>query len=381
MSNTFQETISFIKTLYPHQDFIPLHEPRFTGNEKRYVNEAIDSTFVSSVGAFVNQFEDMMKTYTGAKYAVAVVNGTAALHMALMLAGVKRGELVITQALSFIATCNAISYIDAEPVFVDVDADRLGMSATALEQFLQQVKTENGVAIHQPSGKRVAACVPMHTFGFPAEIDRIVALCNQYGIPVVEDAAESLGTVYKGQHTGTFGLLGTYSFNGNKTVTCGGGGIIVTNDEDLGKMAKHLTTQAKVPHRWAFFHDHVGYNYRCPNLNAAMACAQLEQLENFIANKRETTARYQQFFANTPYTFIKEPAESRCNYWLNAILLNDEAERDAFLAASNDAGVMTRPVWALMQRLPMFAHCMHDGLKNSIDIESRLVNIPSSVRI
>lgn len=381
MSNSFQETISYIKSLYPQQDFIPLHEPRFTGNEKRYVNEAIDSTFVSSVGAFVNQFEDMIKAYTGAKYAVAVVNGTAALHMALMLAGVKRGELVITQALSFIATCNAISYIDAEPVFVDVDPNRLGMSVTALEQFLQQVKVENGEAIHQPSGKRVAACVPMHTFGFPTEIDRIVALCNQYGIPVVEDAAESLGTTYKEKHTGTFGLLGTYSFNGNKTVTCGGGGIIVTDNEELGKMAKHLTTQAKVPHRWAFFHDHVGYNYRCPNLNAAMACAQLEQLENFVANKRETAAQYEQFFANTSFTFIKEPAESRCNYWLNAVLLKDEAERDAFLAVSNDAGVMTRPVWALMHRLPMFAHCMHDGLANSINIESRLVNIPSSVRI
>lgn len=377
----FQDTISFVKKLYPEQDFIPLHEPRFLGNEKKYLMDTIDSTFVSSVGAYVDLFEKMMREYTGAKYAVAVVNGTAALHMAMMLAGVKRGDLVVTQALSFIATCNAISYIGAEPTFVDIDKNRLGMSADAFENFLKDVQVVDGQAIHTPSGKRVGACVPMHTFGFPVEIDRIAALCEQYHIPLVEDAAESLGTTYQNKHTGTFGLLGTYSFNGNKTITCGGGGIIVTNDDALGKMAKHLTTQAKVPHRWDFVHDHIGYNYRCPNLNAALACAQLEQLETFLANKRQTSAAYQEFFKNQDIHFVSEPEGSRSNYWLNAVLLSDKTERDQFLTETNDNGVMTRPVWALMNRLEMFKDCSHDGLENSIYVEERLVNIPSSVRI
>ena len=336
---------------------------------------------MSSVGPFVDQFEKMMRDYTGAKYAIAVVNGTAALHMGLMLAGVERGDLVITQALSFIATCNAISYIGAEPCFVDVDMKTLGLSATALEKFLEDVDVKNGVAIHRPSGKKISACAPMHTFGLPAEIDKIVNLCETFGIPVVEDAAESLGTIYKEQHTGTFGRIGTYSFNGNKTITCGGGGIIVTNDEAIGKMAKHLTTQAKVPHRWEFVHDHVGYNYRCPNLNAALACAQLEQLESFIENKRTTAKAYSDFFADSNISHIAEEANTRSNYWLNAIMLSSKDKREKFLQETNDAQVMTRPIWALMHRLPMFDKCIHDGLKNSIEIESRLVNIPSSVRL
>jgi perosamine synthetase len=377
----FDDTIHYIKELYAGQEFIPLHEPRFTGNERAYVLDTIDSTFVSSVGAYVDRFEQMIRDYTGARHAIAVVNGTAALHMALLLAGVKRGELVITQALSFIATCNAISYIGAEPVFVDADEQRLGMSADALEAFLSDVKVVNGHAVHEPSGKKIAACVPMHTFGHPVEIDRIVALCADYGIPVVEDAAESLGSACNGQQTGTFGLLGTYSFNGNKTITCGGGGMIVTNDDRLGKLGKHLTTQSKVPHRWEFVHDHIGYNYRCPNLNAALACAQLEQLESFIENKRETALLYRAHFAQTAVRFVEEPADSRSNYWLNAVLLSSRTERDAFLTATNDNGIMTRPVWELMTRLPMFKHCLHDGLKNSIYISDRLVNIPSSVRI
>lgn len=363
------------------EEFVPLHAPHFGGNEKKYLNETIDSTFVSSVGPFVDQFEGMIRDYTGAKYAVAIVNGTAALHMALMLANVQRGDLVITQAFSFIATCNAISYIGADPYFIDIDRDRLGMSASSLEKFLSYVKLENGVAIHQPSGKKVAACVPMHTFGLPVEIDKIVSLCEAFHIPVVEDAAESLGTIYKGKHTGTFGHTGTYSFNGNKTITCGGGGMLVTNDEAIGKMAKHLTTQAKVPHRWEFRHDQIGYNYRCPNLNSALACAQLEQLEGFISNKRETALKYESFFKNTRFHFVKEPAESRSNSWLNAILLDTREEREKFLEDTNENKVMTRPAWELMQRLPMFKNCMHDGLENSLEIESRLVNIPSSVRV
>lgn len=378
----YKEVISFIKEKYKSPtNFIPLHEPRFLGNEKKYVMDTIDSTFVSSVGKYVDRFEEMIKEFTGAKYAIAVVNGTAALHMSLHLAGVKRDELVITQALSFIATCNAISYIGADPVFVDVDAKRLGMSADALGSFLENVELIDGKAIHTPSGKRIAACVPMHTFGLPVEIDKIINLCNKFNIPVIEDAAESLGSTYKNQQTGTFGLLGTYSFNGNKTITCGGGGIIVTNDDELGKMAKHLTTQAKVPHRWEYVHDHIGYNYRCPNLNAALACAQLEQLESFIENKRKTAQEYNHFFKNSAITFVEEPSECRSNYWLNAILLPSYEERNAFLTETNDNNVMTRPIWALMHRLEMFKHCIHDGLRNSIDIETRLVNIPSSVTI
>jgi perosamine synthetase len=354
----FKDEIHFIKHLYGNKEFVSLHEPFFGGNEKKYVLEAIDSTFVSSVGKFVDRFEAMICDYTGAKYAVAVVNGTAALHMSLMLAGVERNDLVITQALSFIATCNAISYIDAQPAFIDIDKKTLGMSASALESFLANVEVKNGKAIHVQTGKRIGACVPMHTFGFPSEIDLIVSLCSKYNIPVVEDAAESLGSTYKGKYTGTFGLLGTYSFNGNKTITCGGGGMIVTNDEALAKKVKHLTTQAKVPHRWKYVHDHIGYNYRCPNLNAALACAQLEQLEGFIENKRNIAEEYKKYFANIEgVEYIEEPENTRANY----------------------NGVMTRPVWSLLHRLEMFKECIHDELLNSIDIESRLVNIPSSV--
>ncbi len=377
----FETTIEFIKTLYPNQSFVPLHAPHFSGNEKKYVLDTIDSTFVSSVGAYVDQFEEMMKSLTGAKYAIAVVNGTAALHIALQLAGVERGDLVITQPLSFIATCNAISYIGAEPAFIDVDHQRMGMSAEALKTFLLQVKLVDGKPIHQPTGKKIGACVPMHTFGFPVEIDSIVSLCESMNIPVVEDAAESIGSYYKGQHTGTFGKLGTVSFNGNKTITCGGGGIVLTNDEALGKMAKHLTTQAKVPHRWNYEHDHIGYNYRCPNLNAALACAQLEQLELIIANKRETAALYQEHFKNHPsLSFVSELSDSTANYWLNAVMVSDPADRDLLLEETNDNGVMTRPIWELMNNLALFKDCYKEDLSNSIDLAKRIVNLPSSVR-
>jgi perosamine synthetase len=376
----FQRTISFIKQLYPNQDFIPLHAPVFIGNEKKYLNDTIDSTYVSSVGAYVDRFEQMMREYTGAKYAIAVVNGTAALHLALQLAGVKQGDLVITQALSFVATCNAISYLKAEPVFIDVDEHSMGLSAKALKAFLEQVDCTSGHAVHRPSGKRIAACVPMHTFGFPTEIDEIVNMCATFNIPVIEDAAESIGTYYKGMHTGRFGKLGTFSFNGNKTITCGGGGIIITDDEELGPMAKHLSTQAKVPHRWAFEHDHIGYNYRCPNLNAALACAQLEQLERIIANKRDTAHQYKEFFSKEGLQFVIEPNESRSNYWLNTLLMTNKEERNEFLSETNNAGVMTRPAWTLMNKLPMFKHCLSDDLLNSQRLEDCIVNIPSSYR-
>ncbi|SMO61025.1 LegC family aminotransferase [Solitalea koreensis] len=378
----FSEVVQFIRSQFNSEKFIPLHEPVFVGNEKEYVLETIDSTYVSSVGKFVDRFEEMVRDYTGAKYAIATTNGTAALHMALMMAGVDRGDLVITQALSFIATCNAINYIGAEPVFVDVDLDTLGLSPEKVEEFLKEnTEIRNNTCFFKATQQKIAACVPMHTFGHPARIDQLKVICERYHINLVEDAAESLGSSYLGQQTGTFGLLGTYSFNGNKTITCGGGGVIVTNDERLGKLGKHLTTQAKVPHRWDFVHDHIGYNYRLPNLNAALACAQMEQLDVFINNKRELSKKYKEFFDGKGFNFVVEPQYSRSNYWLNAILLNDREQRDAFLTFTNDKGVMTRPVWALMTRLEMFKHCIKADLANSEWIEDRLVNIPSSVRL
>jgi perosamine synthetase len=378
----YSHIIQQIKSFFPNQAFIPLHEPRFTGNDKAYVMDAIDSTYVSSVGKYVDQFEAMMRDYTGAKYAIACVNGTAALHMSLILAGVKRDELVLTQAVSFIATCNAISYIGAEPVFIDIDKSSLGMSPVSLQLFLNEnTRIENGQCIHIGTGKRIAACVPMHTFGHPIDIGTILEICNTYAVPLIEDAAESIGSKYKGQHTGTFGLLGAFSFNGNKTVTCGGGGVIVTNNEAIAKLGKHLTTQAKTPHRWEFNHDHIGYNYRLPNLNAALACAQMEQIDDFIKNKRALSSMYQQFFQGTNIEFVKEPIDTQSNYWLNAILLKDKAEQIKFLTESNENGVMTRPIWTLTNKFPMFANCIQDDLENSRDIENRLVNIPSSVRI
>jgi len=363
------------------RSFIPLHEPVFIGNEKKYLTDCIDSTFVSSVGQYVNDFEQGITEYTGANYAIAVVNGTAALHLSLIVAGVEANDIVVSQSLSFVATANAIKYTGATPYFVDVDRTNLGMSITALENFFSSVVMRDDKAFYQPTGQRVGAVVPMHTFGFPAEIDKIVELCDQFNVPVIEDAAESLGSVYKGKHTGTFGLLGTYSFNGNKTITCGGGGMIVTNDEKIAKLTKHLSTQAKMPHPWEYRHDMMGYNYRCPNLNAALACAQLENLEFFIENKRKTAKEYAEFFEDQQIKFMTEPENSRSNYWLNAILVEQEEDRDRFLKETNENGVMTRPIWTLLHRLDYLSKSMHDNLENSIFIEKHLINIPSSVRL
>lgn len=379
----FEKIVQFIRGQFPGQDFIPLHEPRFTGKEREYVLDAIDSTFVSSVGPYVNKFEAMMAQITGAKYAIATVNGTAALHMAMIVAGVKQDDEVLTQALTFIATTNAIAYTGAHPVFIDVEKDTLGMSAASLQQFLEDhaERRNDGYAYNKKTDKRLAACIPMHTFGFPGDIEAIVEVCSQWNIPLIEDAAESLGSYVGQKHTGTFGLLGTFSFNGNKTVTCGGGGAIITNDEKLAAFAKHLTIQAKTPHPWEFNHDFIGYNYRLPNLNAAMACAQLEQLDSFISNKRELAGRYRDFFQETGISFHQETPGKKANYWLNVIYLKDREERDAFLKFTNDHKVMTRPAWTLMHKLPMFKHCQHDGLAHSSWVEDRLVNIPSSVRL
>jgi aminotransferase in exopolysaccharide biosynthesis len=379
----YSEIVSFVRNYYNEPEaYIPLHEPRFIGNDRKYVLDAIDSTFVSSVGKYVDQFEEMVKDYTGAKYAVATVNGTAALHMSLLLAGVKANELVITQALSFIATCNAISYIGAEPVFVDIDAQNLGLSVPALQDFLStECELKAGNCFHKKTGKRIAAVVPMHTFGHPVEIDKMLELCNQYHLPLVEDSAESMGSFYKGKHTGTFGQFGAFSFNGNKTITCGGGGVIVTNSEKEAKMAKHLTTQAKIPHRWNFEHDHIGYNYRMPNLNAALACAQIELLDSFLESKRKLAVQYAIFFKEQKVKFVEEPVFAKSNYWLNAVLFENKIKRDEFLTYSNDHQVMTRPAWQLMNKLEMFKASISGPLPVSELIADTLVNLPSSVLV
>lgn len=378
----YSETISKIQESFSTKEFIPLHEPRFRGNEKKYLLDAIDSTFVSSVGAYVDRFEEMMQSIAGAEKAIAIVNGTAALQIALRLAGVKKEDEVITQALTFVATANAIAYNGASPVFIDVDYDTMGLSAKSVELFLE----ENGElrddgCYNKTTGKKIAACVPMHTFGFPVHLDELVTVCEKWNIPLVEDAAESLGSYYKGKHTGSFGKLGTFSFNGNKTVTCGGGGAIVTNDISLGSRGKHLTTTAKKPHPYEYFHDELGFNFRMPNLNAALACAQLEQLDAMIENKRELAGIYNTFFEEKGVKFRTELPDTKVNYWLMCIELESKSERDIFLKETNSNKVMTRPIWDLMTTLPMYKDCQHDNLKNSIFLAERIVNIPSSVRI
>ncbi len=375
------QLISFVRDQYQTDKFIPLHEPRFRGNEKKYVLDTIDSTFVSSVGAYVDQFEQMMQEFTQTSKAIAVVNGTSSLQVALRLAGVQAGEEVITQALTFIATANAIMYNQAIPVFIDVDLDTMGLSPKAVEAFLEQYGEirEEG-CYNKSTGRRIAACMPMHTFGFPVHLDELLAVCKKWCIPLVEDAAESLGSFYKGRHTGSMGLISGFSFNGNKTVTSGGGGAIVTNDLELGKHAKYLTTTAKRPHPYEFFHDELGYNFRMPNLNAALACAQLEELSGFLEDKRNLAAAYADFFRGVGIKFREELPESRANYWLMCVELEDKVERENFLKLTNEAGVMTRPIWNLMHRLPMYTNFQRDEQKNAEFLEERIVNVPSSVR-
>lgn len=379
----FEQIVDFIHDLYRTKDFVPLSVPRFIGNEKKYLAECIDTTFVSSVGKFVDRFEEDMARYTGAQKAVVCVSGTNALHMALLLVGVERNDEVLTQALTFIATCNAISYIGAYPVFIDVDKETMGLSPDALEKWLvENAEIKHGYCYNKTTGRRIKCCVPMHTFGHPVRIEEIQAICDKYHLELVEDAAESIGSYYKGKHTGTFGKVGAISFNGNKTITTGGGGMLLFNDEELAAKAKHLTTQAKVPHRWEFRHDHIGYNYRMPNINAALGCAQLEHIDEFVADKRALALEYEKFFANMDdIEFFKEPLNSQSNYWLQAVILPDKDSQLAFLEYTNDHGVMTRPIWELMNRLPMFEHCQHDNLENTIWFADRVVNIPSSVRI
>jgi aminotransferase in exopolysaccharide biosynthesis len=374
--------INFIKSIYNKNKFIPLHEPRFVGNEKKYLSECIDSTFVSSAGKFVDVFEEKIAKYIGAKYAVATCNGTSALHISMILAGVKQDDEVITQPLNFVASCNAISYCNAKPIFIDVERDTMGLSPSALRSFLENnTIVKNKKCVNKQTKKIIKACVPMHSYGHPCRIDEIKEICDKYYIFLIEDAAESLGSFYKNKHTGTFGNLGAISFNGNKIITAGGGGCIVTNDEVFAKKAKHLTTTAKVPHRWDFNHDMVGYNYRMPNLNAALLVAQLEILNYFISNKRNLANKYEIFFKGTDYNFFKEPRDCKSNYWLNCIILKDKIQRDQFLEETNSNGVMTRPIWKLMNKLPMYKDAQCDDIKNSEWLAERVINIPSSATL
>ena len=360
----FKKEVEFIREIYGTDQFISLHEPFFDQREKQLVAECVESTFVSSVGKFVTEFEEKIAEFCGVKKAVACVNGTSALHLALLLSGVRPGDRVITQALTFIATANAISYCGAKPVFIDVDLDTMGLSPEKLEEFLKK-------------DSDIKAVVPMHTFGHPCRINEIRKICDKYNIKLIEDCAESLGSFYKNIHTGSFGDIGILSFNGNKIITTGGGGMLLFNDEDLATRAKHLTTQAKVPHRWDFVHDEIGFNYRMPNLNAALGLAQLEKLPHFLKEKRILAKKYQEFFKEK---FVEEPKNASSNYWLNTILLENKKEQQAFLQYTNDKNVMTRPTWKLMNKLEMFKECWHDDLTNSVWLEERLVNIPSSVK-
>ena len=377
-----KNSINFIRSKFKEKDkFIPLHIPSFIGNEKKYLEDCIDSTFVSSVGAYVDLFEEKMSQFTQTKKSVAVVNGTSSLQVALRLVGVKNNDEVITQALTFVATANAILYNNAVPVFLDVDIDTMGLSPSAVEDFLDEYGElrEDG-CYNKVTGRRISACMPMHTFGFPVHLDELILICKKWSIPIVEDAAESIGSNYKGKSTGSFGEIAGFSFNGNKVITSGGGGVITTNNIELAQRAKFLTTTAKDPHPYEYFHSESGYNFRMPNLNAALACAQLESIEVFLKNKRALANEYKTFFDSEGIKFRVENPETKANYWLMAIELNNKNDRDLFLKDTNSSGVMTRPIWQLMFRLPMFQNCYKDSQKNAIFLEERIVNIPSSFR-
>ncbi|MEZ9476205.1 LegC family aminotransferase [Vibrio splendidus] len=371
--------VEFVRDTYKTNEFIPLHAPTFNGNEKAYVMETIESTFVSSVGKFVDDFERKIEAYTGAAKAVATVNGTAALHAALYMADVQRGDLVITQALTFVATCNALYHMGAEPIFVDVSPVSLGLCPKAVDAFLSEHAevTKTG-CIHKNTGKRIKAVVPMHTFGHPVELDELVAVCLKWNLVLVEDAAESLGSFYKGKHTGTIGDVSAVSFNGNKIITTGGGGMVLCKTEELGARTKHVTTTAKVPHPYEFFHDEPGFNYRMPNLNAALGCAQMEVIEQYLKQKRQLAKCYENLFSGTDFQFVTEPDYAESNYWLNAIICPDKTRREEILAGTNSAGVMTRPIWQLMHRLPMFENAIRGDLTYSEFIEAHLINLPST---
>lgn len=373
--------VSFIREIYGSHDRIALHEPLFRGREKEYVNEAIDSTFVSSVGQFVNRFESDLTDYTRSLQAVATVNGTAALHVALVACGVGMGDLVITQSLTFVATCNAIRYCGADPVFIDVDAHTLGLSPWAMRQWLQEhaFVDDRGQCRHTESMRAIKAALPMHTFGHPADLDGLVAVCRDWHLILIEDAAESLGSFYKGQHTGTVGSMGSLSFNGNKTITTGGGGAVLASSSELAARIKHLTTTAKQAHAYDFVHDELAFNYRMPNINAALGCAQLEQLPRFIQAKRELAMVYKAFLANSAWQFVNEPEGCQSNFWLNAVLCENRLQRDALLNHLHSHGILSRPSWTPMHMLPMYVACMRGALPQTQRLFDTLVNLPSGV--
>jgi perosamine synthetase len=380
MSN-YSDIIGFIKNQFDNQEFIPLHEPRFSGNEKKYVIDTIDSTFVSSVGTYVDKFELMMSSISGTKKSIAIVNGTSALQVALRIVGVNSGDEVITQALTFIATINAIIYNGAAPIFIDVDLDTMGLSPKSVESFLEGFgELREGICYNKKTNRKIAACMPMHTFGFPIHVNELVKVCDKWNIPIVEDAAEAIGSEYHSKPIGSFGKIGVFSFNGNKIVTSGGGGVIVTSDVELGVKAKHLTTTAKVPHPYEYVHDEIGYNFRMPNINAALACAQLEQLDFFIENKRKLAQEYNTFFKSNGINFRTELPQTKANYWLMCVELENKKEREAFLKDTNGNGVMTRPIWQLIFKSSLYSGFQKDEQTNALSLEDRIVNIPSSVR-
>ncbi|MEL7564378.1 MAG: LegC family aminotransferase [Dehalobacterium sp.] len=378
------QIISAIKSCFPNiGGAIGLYEPYFSGNEWEYVKECLDTGWVSSVGKYVDRFENMLAQYTGVKRAVAVINGTVALHIALKLAGVDENDEVLIPALTFVATANAVTYCRAVPHFVDSEEKTLGLDPKKLESYLKEISTVSGEGcFNKRTGRRIKAVVPMHTFGHPVDLDPLVEVAKQYKIELVEDAAESLGSFYKGRHTGNWGLLSALSFNGNKTITTGGGGAILTNNEELGKLAKHITTTAKIPHKWRFYHDMIGYNYRLPNINAALGCAQLEQLSIFLKKKRSLAMKYQKAFSYIQGVKVFSEAEfARSNYWLNTLLLHTENgdEIEKLLEKTNNMGIMTRPSWTLMHKLPMYEDCPRMDLSAAMSLEARIINIPSSV--
>lgn len=377
-----QAVIDFVRDCYRTTEFVPLHAPSFEGNERAYVLETLDSTFVSSVGAFVDRFEESVARHTGSAHAVATVNGTAALHAALHVAGVTYGDLVITQPLTFVATCNALLQLGAAPVFVDIERASLGLDPDAVEAWLVDNAVRDGVdgagCRHRETGRPIRAVVPMHTYGHPVRLTELMAVCERWGLCLVEDAAESLGSLYRGQHTGTLGRFGALSFNGNKILTTGGGGMVLCREEADGRRLKHVTTTAKVAHAYEFVHDEPGFNYRMPNLNAALGCAQMETLTARLSAKRQLAGRYRELFADSAYEFVVEPDYARSNYWLNAVLCADRAQRDELLETTNANDVMTRPAWALMHRLPMFGTALRGDLSVAEDLADRLVNLPSS---
>ena len=374
-----EDFIALVHEIYGGE-FVPLHRPIFSDDEKSRVIGVIDSNFVSSAGQDIETFEAKVAEFTGARYAIATVNGTAALHVALHLAGVEAGSEVITQAVSFVATANAISYCQAKPIFVDVERDSMGMSPEALLSFLNaNVEMRQGKAFNKTTGACISACVPMHTFGHPVRIDEIADICTSFNIELVEDCAESLGSYIGKKHTGRAGKFATFSFNGNKIITTGGGGMIITDDEELSQRAKHITTTSKRPHPYEYFHDEVGFNYRMPNLNAAMGLAQMEKLPNFLAKKRNVAELYQDFFQSTDLDFFGERQGTRANFWLNCVLCEDLASRNKFLEYTNEKDIMTRPLWQVLSRLPMYQDCQTDDLTHSLWLVERLVNIPSSV--